>query len=419
MRGFDPGALRARLGRLRQAARDGSWVTRRRVVVYSALLIAAWVLVLAWALTGRGVMDPLGRPLGTDFVSFWSVSAALLAGAPALAYHPAALAGWERALFEPGVPFYAWFYPPTALLLVAPLGLLPYLWSLALWLGGGLVVYLLVLRQILRDRTGMLAALAFPAVFVTLSHGQNAFLTTALFGGAMLSLEKRPWLAGVLIGALSFKPQLGLLIPLALIARGEGRAFAAAAAATLGLAALSALVFGLSPWAGFWTGAELARRTLEEGFVPFAKQQSVFAAVRLLGGGIAAAYAVQAAVSAAAAAAVVWAWRQPGALDLKAAALAAACLLAAPFVLDYDQLLLALPIAWMAERLRRDGGAPFEKTGLALAALLPLLARPAAVLFGLPLSPLIIGLLLALLLRRIAAAGRRDAVEGALLMGSA
>lgn len=419
MRGFDPGALRARLGRFRQAARDGSWVTQRRVVIYSVLLIAAWSLALAWALTGSGVMDPLGRPLGTDFVSFWSVSAALLAGTPALAYHPAALAGWEQTLFGPGVPFYAWFYPPTALLLVAPLGLLPYLWALALWLGGGLAVYFVVLRRILRDRVGMLAALAFPAVFVTLSHGQNAFLTTALFGGAMLSLEKRPWLAGALIGALSFKPQLGLLIPLALIARGEGRAFAAAAITALGLAALSALVFGLSPWAGFWTEAELARRTLEEGLVPFAKQQSVFAAVRLLGGGIAAAYAVQAAVSAAAAAAVVWAWRRPGAFDLKAAVLAAASLLAAPFILDYDQLLLALPIAWMAARLRRDGGAAFEKTALALAALLPLLARPAALLFGLPLSPIIIGLLLALLLRRIAATGRRAAVESALLTGSA
>jgi hypothetical protein len=57
-----------------------------------------------------------------------------------------------------------------------------------------------------------LIAAAFPAVFVNIGHGQNGFLTAALLGSALLSLDRRPWLAGALIGLLAYKPQFGVLI---------------------------------------------------------------------------------------------------------------------------------------------------------------------------------------------------------------
>ena len=55
-------------------------------------------------------------------------------------------------------------------------------------------------------------------MFVNVGHGQNGFLTAALLGGALHWLDRRPWLAGVLIGCLAYKPQFGVLIPVALLA---------------------------------------------------------------------------------------------------------------------------------------------------------------------------------------------------------
>jgi alpha-1,2-mannosyltransferase len=52
-------------------------------------------------------------------------------------------------------------------------------------------------------RDSVIAALAFPAVFVNLTHGHNGFLTASLFTGALLCLDARPWLAGMLFGLLA------------------------------------------------------------------------------------------------------------------------------------------------------------------------------------------------------------------------
>lgn len=84
--------------------------------------------------------------------------------------------------------FYAWESPPTALLIVYPLALLPYLWSLAV--GGA--VYLTALWRILPRPLTLWASLAYPAVLLTIGHSQNALLTTGLLGWGLLLLPRRP-----------------------------------------------------------------------------------------------------------------------------------------------------------------------------------------------------------------------------------
>jgi hypothetical protein len=51
------------------------------------------------------------------------------------------------------------------------------------------------------DRDGL------PCGFVNVGHGQNGFLTAALLGGALHLIDRRPWIAGVLIGCLAYQPQ--------------------------------------------------------------------------------------------------------------------------------------------------------------------------------------------------------------------
>ena len=192
-----------------------------------------------------------------------------------------------------GAPgWYAFFYPPVYLLFVLPLGLLPYYGALAVWLAATGAAYALTVRKFAGGAVGLLPILAFPAVFSTVGHGQNALLTTALFAGGALKLERRPLIAGLILGALCFKPQLALLVPLTLAVTGRWRALAGFFAGALILAGLSWLAFGAETWRAFPAENALARATLEQGLVDQAKIQSAFAALRVLGAPLAAAYGV-------------------------------------------------------------------------------------------------------------------------------
>jgi alpha-1,2-mannosyltransferase len=116
--------------------------------------------------------------------------------------------------------------------------------GLAIWLAASFAAYLAAIRAILPGKETLPIAAAFPAVFVNIGHGQNGFLTAALLGGALQLLDRRPWLAGMLIGLLTYKPQFGVLIPIALLAGGRWRSIGAAVATVAALLALSFATLG-------------------------------------------------------------------------------------------------------------------------------------------------------------------------------
>ncbi len=114
---------------------------------------------------------------------------------------------------------------------------------------------------------------------------------------------------------------------------------------------------------------------LEQGATGWYKIQSVFSWVRMWGGGIDLAYALQGAVTILVAAALAWLWRSPAAFPLKAAALLIGTPLATPYSLDYDLMLLAPAIAYFALEGIARGFGPYEKTILAALWIVPLVAR--------------------------------------------
>jgi hypothetical protein len=360
--------------------------------------------MIVWMLMGHGITDPAGRPVGTDFVSFWTVSTMLHNGLERAIYAPEALAALEQSVVaDENAVFYAWQYPPIGLLLVYPLALFPYLWSLVIWLAMGIVLYLTVLWRILPHPLTLWAGLAFPGVLLTIEHGQNAFLTTGLLGWALLLLPRRPVAAGILIGLLSFKPQLGVLVPVALIAGGQWRMFIAAALTALGLIATTFILFGGGIWADFFASLQLSREMLDTGLVPYYKMQSIFAAVRLLGGPLILAYSVQALVAVGGAATVAWAWRRPTDPDMKNGALLLATPLATPFIFDYDLMLVAPAIAWLARKGVQNRLLPWEGTTLALLALMPMVSRTIGEFTHILLAPLAVGAGLTAVVARIRA----------------
>jgi len=378
-------------------------ITAQRVRVYSLMLIAAYILgAVGWMASMRHGLDPLGKPLGADFIIFYAASSLALKGQAAAAYMPAIVLAAERAAVAASRGLFLWCYPPTFQLMILPLALLPYKAALAAWLGVSLALYLATIRLISRARRAWLFALAFPAVFLCAMQGQNGFLTTFLLGGGLLWLDRRPWLAGVLIGLLIYKPQFGLILPLLLIATGRWRTVLAAAASGGALMAAATALFGAEAWRGFFSVLPSVSHNLSAGLLPLSKVPSLFAALRLLGAPDGLSLGVNLMVGLAAAVATLIAWLRPGPLPLKAGLAVLATLLLTPYAFDYDLVLLAVPLGVLAEHVRSH---PLPVGGPALLALgfaSPVLMAPLSTGLHLQLMPLVLMALFGLTWRILA-----------------
>jgi alpha-1,2-mannosyltransferase len=374
-------------------------LNQRRIGWCCGVLLAIELAIFGFIVAGtHGWIVPLPRPTTTDFVSFYAAGALADAGTPALAYDRAAHLGAEERVTGAGIEYQFFNYPPVFILLCAALAGLPYLVAFMVFEVATLVLYLCVATRILGDRSGtaLLALLAFPIVFWNFGLGQNAFLTAGLFGAATLLLDRRPMVAGLLFGALCYKPQFGVLIPLALLAGGEWRAFAAAGAAFAALVLASLALFGAATWQAFLATVGASPAMYESGRILFAGMANTFGAARLLGAGVPLAYGLQAAASLIAAAIVVVVWRRRLSLPTRAATLAAASLVAAPLALLYDLMLAVIAAAWLV----RDGDSPaasaWQKIALAALFILLLDGRDLAERWHVPAFPLAAMALLAI-----------------------
>ncbi|HXM30802.1 MAG TPA: glycosyltransferase family 87 protein [Xanthobacteraceae bacterium] len=382
--------------------RSGAWVTAERMRSYAGIVFALGFFAIAALLaTSNGLIDYQRRPLGTDFSNVYAAGKYVLEGKPDAPFSPPRQYEKEQSIFGADTPFYGWHYPPVFLALAALLALLPYFAALALWQLATLALYLWNVLAITRDPRAFLPALAFPAAFINLAHGQNGFLTAALLGGGMLFLDRTPALAGVLLGLLVYKPQFGLLVPLVLAVSARWRVFWTAAATVIVICAATYLAYGGAVWDAFRESLTFTRTVvLEEGGTGFYKIQSPFAAVRLWGGPVLLAYAAQAIVTLAVAFFLVRIWRSESALPFKAAALIAGALLVTPYSLDYDLVVIGPAVAFLAAYGLKRGFLPYEKSALAFCWLAPLITRATAQYIGLPLGLIALLLLFALAYRR-------------------
>jgi len=396
-------ALGARLGLC-------TWLGRKRVLAYAGTLLAMELATFLFLVAGtHGLIVPSGQPTTTDFASFYAAGALADGGAPAAAYDQAKHYAAEEQVTAPGIGYQFFFYPPVYLLLCAALARLPYLVAFVAFEAATLVLYLLVARRTL-DEPGwaaILPILAFPSVFWTMGLGQNAFLTAALFGAALLLIDRRPVRSGVLFGLVCYKPHLGLLIPIALVAGRRWQAFLAAAATAALLVMASVLLFGWTTWRDYLALAAGSGATYESGRIDFAGFVNLFGGIRLLGGSPYLAYAAQGVITLIGAVLVIFVWRRNLSLPVRAAALAAAAVAAAPVALLYDLMLAAIAGTWLVRAARQGGFLPWEKITLATLFILPLFMRNVGTAWHVPLGPLLPLALLALVYAR----ARREITE--------
>ncbi len=393
--------------RVSSRAEPMSFLNRERLSVYPRIFLALYLLVggywlLGGLFSGLGPTDRLGKPVGADFVQYWAASRLALTGEAAAVYDAEKLYEAERQVTG-ALYLIPWLYPPTFLLLVLPLSLLPYLASLFAWLVATLCGYLAVLRRIAPHSVALWLALAYPGTFQNLIHGQNGFLSAGLLGGGLLLLDRNPLLAGLLWGLLTYKPHLAILLPVALAAGKCWRALASMFLTCGVLAASSALALGTQVWFAFWKNIPFAMSLMEDGSFPIHKMPTIFAATFLAGGGPLLARVLQGMMALGMVVLVAWAWYRKKPLPIRASILALAILLATPYAFEYDLTILALPLAWLGWEIKTTGWRPWEEPVMAVTWLLPLVSAALAKFSHCQVAPLVLLGFLALVLRRAAA----------------
>ncbi|UWX58027.1 DUF2029 domain-containing protein [Chlorobaculum sp. MV4-Y] len=384
---------------------DSHWLNRERLIFYPRIFLLLLLAIgLKLFLRSKNTVDLSGQPFGYDFITFWGASHLALTGHAQDAYSIPLLFKAEQLAQPASKIAYPWYYPPSFHLVVLPLALLPYIaayWTFILSTLGG---YLLVLRRIIHGNIAMWCLAAFSGLWMNFFHGQNGFLTAAIAAAALLSVERRPVLAGVLIGLLAIKPHLAILFPVALLAIGAWRTLITAAVAAITFMAIGTVTLGTAVLKAFFASLGYARLFLENESLAWRKMPSVFAFLRLLEMPVTWAYVVHCIVAAVAVIAVWQVWRHCRNRNLRGAALMTATFLVSPYVFDYDLAWLAFPIAWLALDGLRTGWLRGEREVLVAVWLLPLLMSPIAGALKFQIGPLVLCSLLWMTYRRAAAA---------------
>lgn len=345
-------------------------MSQRTITTIALVTIAFYCALFAKAIGRPGgmLLDDQGRPAVVDYVAMWAAGSLALQGHPEAAYDQIA----HKNAQDQGLGFdteqtFPFAYPPTYFLLVTPFALLPYLASLVAFTLATLALYALVNANIVGRPSAAIWMLATTATFWNVAVGQNGLMNAALLGSGLLLIPFRPWLAGFLLGLLSYKPHVGLLVPLALVASGAWRPFLAAAVTTLCLAIVSLVIFGTAPWLAF-LGAlgDFGGLVLSNAYERVHRLQSLFGVLRSFGVSPFVALATQAAWAAILAFAVTLFWRGQHPYELKAAALATASVMLSPYLFIYDFAVLTIAQAFLLRHILA--------TGISIPRIAPLLA---------------------------------------------
>ncbi|MHB8286541.1 MAG: glycosyltransferase family 87 protein [Caulobacteraceae bacterium] len=391
---------------------DGLITPARIKIAAFVMLVIYGLATVIWLVTLHHGMDGFHQPVGGDFIIFWSTSRLTLQGHALFAFDPHLLLAAERSAVAGVRAGLEWCYPPTYQLLIAPLAFMPFGLAYGVFIAVTLAAFLAMIRSVSDYPLAPLLACALPETFTNGWQGQNGFLTAALLGFGLTQLDKRPWVAGVALGLLVYKPQFGVLLPLLLIGTGRWKATAGAALSAGGFIAAATLVFGVGQWALFFHTLPSVSAALASGELPWAKIPTFFVAMLWLHMPKGLAYGVQLTIAAAVAIITLRAWGRPGPLELKAALAVLAAFLVLPYAFNYDLVLLAVPIAATAEYARRHALPAGTKSALLLCAIAPAVLLGVAQATHLQLMPAALTIVYLAVLRGLANASQTAGAIG-------
>jgi hypothetical protein len=313
----------------------GGGISPRRVILGSLLGLLDYISLRLFL----GVAAV--QPIGLDFSCFWA-GARVAVHNPARLYDLTYVTQQQAWLIGHRFHMRPFIYPPSSLPLFLPFGALPYWPSYLLWVA--LTGALFLVASLRAGAKWWI--LALPPVGYVAVCGQITFLIGALVTAGLV-LRSRPFLAGVLFGiAVCVKPQILVLLPLALVADRQWRTIGATAVTAGLLAALSAAIWGVGVWED-WLRA-LPRFAQANLAIPSLVRTMItpYAALKMAGLPGAWAYLLIPPVLLA-----IWSvFRRTTEFPARLLALIGGTLLIIPYAMNYEITLLAPAVAALAAR---------------------------------------------------------------------
>jgi hypothetical protein len=202
-------------------AKAAAWLTPNRLRAHGLLLALSLWSVYIWNMATPGLLDRAGNLKGTDFLHFYTLGSLALAHRGTDLYNMKAQSelAAQRVPAAAGIQYLP-LYPPQVSILFAPFARLSYPWALICWLTLSALIYGLCGYTLWRACpnlgkyrfTILILALAFPAFWHLIAWGQTSAMALACFTLAFFALQaQREFLAGLALGCLIFKPQLGVV----------------------------------------------------------------------------------------------------------------------------------------------------------------------------------------------------------------
>jgi hypothetical protein len=272
-----------------------------------------------------------------DFFGLWSYAEFLLLRPALEIYDNEILLAFQMDLGACPKCLLPFAYPPFFLFYIAPLGFLSYYYAYLFWAFGTLLLYFALSFDKQQGQYSAFLTIFAPATIIGFATGQTGLLASALIIGGFCLVTTRPILSGTLFGLASFKPQLGILIPIALISAQLWRAAAAACVTVLVLVLASGVAFGWSSWPR-WFAKLISHADWVMG-VKDRYNPTIISSLTSMGVDLTTARSVQACV-AVFVGVITWICFRHGVTILATALLLVGTFLATPYAIVYDMPLL-------------------------------------------------------------------------------
>ena len=321
-----------------------NWITRdlRSMVVYDTLFKSFLRPVSLLSIAGAVIAVVFRHDLAgdADFILLWAAPVVARSSGAAFVYDIPGFHAAEVTLGMPAGSFLPFPYPPTFLALLWPLGSLPIKIAFAVFMVSTFLLYLIASS----NRWGWLPFTGLnPAALVNFLAGQSGFLSAGLMLGAARLLTKHPGAAGVLFGLLTYKPQLGLMVPIALLAARQWTCIVSATLTLVFIIVSTSCWFGVEAWVACWKSFGDYGGAMEALSYINAERSTVWAMARDMGAGYNLAVACQLAAALLSTAAVWASWRRFDPCDPYPAivVLCSGTLLVTPHAFWYDMTMLS------------------------------------------------------------------------------
>jgi hypothetical protein len=347
--------------------------TEWRIGFYGLGVVLAYAISLTWrTFNHQWVILANGDWSVIDFGWMWLSGKLAASGEVHRVFDHFAFSAAQRSFFFPSLStddvllFNRFNYPPTFLFLTCLLGLIPYLTACATWIVGSLLLYEAAVYAIVSRPAALIGAATPFFVIINIYLVHTGFLTAAFIGLSLAFAERRPWISGIFLGLLTYKPHFGLLFPIALLASRNWRALSCAAATTVILSVTAGIAFGYVGWASFIEALGDRSSSLGPAVAGELKIFSIFGALDWMRASPMASWSAQSAVSSAMVLSIWLLWAKPFPYNLRAAALCVGSVTVSPYVMYYDLCILTIGVAFLVKDGISRGFLPGERTSILL-----------------------------------------------------